>query len=415
MRVDLPKLDRMLDLTGELAIAHGRLRQALSARAEEATLEAQGEVERLFSDLQELVMRVRLVPLGPIFRHALRTVRDLAAAHGRLARLEIEGEDVEVDTSVVEHVRDPLTHMIRNALDHGIEAPALRRSKGKDACGVLRLRARHDAGSILIELEDDGAGLDHARILARARTRGWLAADAEPTPAELERLVFEPGFSTAAAVSELSGRGVGLDVVRRNIEALRGSASIGVRPGGGTIVSLRLPLTLAIIPGLVVEVGGETFVAPLDAVVECLDLGLAGGQDLGETGTIELRGRCVPCLRLTALFSSSGQGRREQVVLVRHGTGQVGLVVDRVVGESQSVVKPLGPLFRNLRWFSGGTILGDGQVAPILDVAALVQSVGAHLAGHADTRLAAASGTHESRRPRPAGGLELSPKEERPC
>ncbi|MCL4818731.1 MAG: chemotaxis protein CheA [Vicinamibacteria bacterium] len=390
LRVGLSRLDRMLDLTGEVAIAQGRLRQALEEGVRARAREAHDEVERLCSELQELVMKARLVPLGPLFRRHARTVRDLAAAHGRLARLVVEGEDVEVDLSVVEHVRDPLTHMIRNAIDHGLETPAERRRRGKDPCGRLTLRARREASSIVIEVEDDGAGIDRADILSIARAKGLFGTDQQPDDDRLLALVFEPGFSTAKVVSDLSGRGVGLDVVRRNAELLRGTVSIASALGRGTVITLRLPLTLAIIPGLDVEVAGEVFVVPLDSVVECLDHAAVGGELAGERGLLRVRGECVPSLRLRRLFGGVECCDREQVVVTRldgpRGT-RVGLVVDRVVGENHAVVKPLGPLLRDVRWFSGCTILGDGRVAPILDVHSLVERAeGAAFAPHGARR-----------------------------
>jgi len=223
--VDIDRLDRMMNLTGEIAVARGRLRQLLAdvpGQVGEAILEVQGEADRLSLDLQELVMKVRMVPLGPLFRQYVRTVRDVAAAHGRQARLVIEGEDVEVDTTVVQHIHDPITHMIRNALDHGIESPEVRTGKGKDPCGSVTLRAYREAGSIVIQLTDDGAGLDRERILARARALGRVTDPEMLTDHEIHRLVLEPGFSTAREITDLSGRGIGLDVVRRNVERLRG-------------------------------------------------------------------------------------------------------------------------------------------------------------------------------------------------
>lgn len=374
LRVGLDKLDRLLNLTGEIAIAQGRLQSALLPVAGLAggAVEAQQEAARLFADLQELVMKARMVPLGPTFHRHVRSVRDLAVSHGKLARLVIEGEDVEVDTSVVEHIRDPLTHMIRNAIDHGLEPPEVRQKLGKDPCGQLTLRARHDSGSLLIELHDDGAGLDRERILARGRAQGLVAEGAQPSDAEVFRLIFEPGFSTAETVSDLSGRGVGLDVVRRNVEALRGSVSVSSRAGAGTTLSLRLPLTLAIIEGLNVSLGPDTFVLPLDAVIECLELPRERSES-GDRGVLSLRGESLPYLRLRDRFEVPGQPPgREQVVVVRHEGGRAGLVVDAVLGESQTVIKPLGRMFQGLPGISGASILGDGRVALILDAARLL-------------------------------------------
>jgi two-component system chemotaxis sensor kinase CheA len=376
LRVDVAKLDRMLTLTGEIAISQGRLRQMLAqgGTAGGDALEAHLETERLCLDLQELVMKARMVPLGPVFRRCLRVVRDVAVAQGKPARLAVEGEEVEVDTTVVEHIRDPLTHLIRNALDHGIEAPEVRRRLGKDPVACITLRAYHSAGTVVIELADDGAGLDRERIAPRAQRRGLDPSAL--SDAEIQRLVFEPGFSTAESVTELSGRGIGLDVVRRSIESLRGSVAIESHEGLGTTILMRFPLTLAIVGGLVVRVADETFIIPLDGVVECVDLPLERGPEAAGQGVLSVRGRTLPYVRLQDLFRLGGdRPRREQVVIVRWGREQAGLAVDGVEGESQSVMKPLGRLFRGLDGIAGSTILGSGRVALILDLPTLLNGV----------------------------------------
>ena len=371
LRVDLDKLDRMLDLTGEIAIARNRLRGSLAEAGAAAAREAQGEVDRLSADLQELVMKVRLVPLRATLRQHLRTVRDLAAAQGKLARLVVEGEEVEVDTSVIEHVRDPLTHMVRNALDHGIERPEVRRARGKDEVGTISLRARHEVGTIVIEIADDGAGLDRERILEHARRRGFDTDRLDE--AEAQRLVFEPGFSTAEAVTALSGRGIGLDVVRRNVRALRGTVAVRSQAGEGTTITIRLPLTLAIIDGFGVGVSGETYVIPLENVAECLELPPEASSDGDGRGVINLRGTALPYVRLRHLFGAQGRAAREQVVVVSHEEGgHAGLVVDALHGDTQTVIKPVGRLFRGVPGIAGSAILGSGRVALILDVPALL-------------------------------------------
>ena len=241
-------------------------------------VEAHRAADRLFLDLQEEVMKIRMVPLGPTFRQFFRAVRDVATASGKQAHLELSGEDVDVDTNVIEHLRDPLTHLVRNAVDHGIESPEVRLAAGKDPSGRVHLQARHEGGSIVIQVQDDGAGLDRARIIARARAHGDRR-DLEAMPdGELFRLILEPGFSTAERVTEFSGRGVGMDVVRRNVERLRGSIAVDGRPGAGSTITLRLPLTLAIIRGFSVGVGDDTYVVPLDSVVECLEFPREAGH-----------------------------------------------------------------------------------------------------------------------------------------
>jgi two-component system chemotaxis sensor kinase CheA len=377
LRIPVETLDRILDLTGEITVARGRLRQALESgrgAAFEQALEIEQEADRSFLDLQELILRARMVPVGPAFRAYARSVRDLAAGLRKQARLVVEGEDVEVDTSVIAHLRDPLTHMVRNAVDHGIEAPALRKARGKDACGTLWLRAFRDAGNIVVELQDDGAGLDLARIAERGRAIGLIAPGAQPADAELRRLIFEPGFTTSERVTDVSGRGVGMDVVRRNVEALRGSISVSGDAGSGTRFTIRLPLTLAIIDGFGVAVGEESYVIPLDAVAECLELDVDAKDAQAPTGVVELRGRAVPYLRLRRHFGVPGQPQRENVVVVRYEGGEVGLAVDALLGERQTVIKPLGSLFRALPWIAGSAIQGDGRLALILDVPALLRS-----------------------------------------
>jgi two-component system chemotaxis sensor kinase CheA len=376
LRVDVTKLDRMLDLSGEIAIARGRLTEMLErgVATHGEILEAHRETDRLYLDLQELIMKARMVPIGPSFHQHVRTVRDIAHAHGKQARLVVEGEDVEVDTAVVEYVRDPLTHMVRNALDHGIEPPDVRRAAGKDPVGQLVLRAFHDAGSMVIEVIDDGAGLDRARIAEKALAMG-LASDATRLSDEdLARIVFEPGFSTAEKVTELSGRGVGMDVVRRNVEALRGSVSIESRDAQGTTVTIRVPLTLAIIQGFKVGIADEVYILPLDAVVECLELPADESAAGTSCGVVNLRGKPLPYLRLRDHFGLEGaRPSRENVVVVQHGAQTAGIVVDALHGESSTVIKPLGAMFKGIPGVGGSSILGNGRVALILDVAGLLR------------------------------------------
>ncbi|HLG17971.1 MAG TPA: chemotaxis protein CheA [Blastocatellia bacterium] len=372
LRVDIEKLDRMLTLTGEVAIARGRLRlmiERLGSRIGEEIIETHLETDRLFAELQELIMKVRMVPVGPTFRRYNRTVRDVATSHGKLARLHIEGDDVEVDTRVIEHLRDPLTHTIRNALDHGLEPPDVREAKGKDPCGCVSLRAAYDSGAIVIRVTDDGAGLNRERITQRAKSLGIVTEPERMTDQDVMRLVLEPGFSTAETVTDLSGRGFGMDVVRRNIEALRGSVEIENRDGEGTTITMRLPLTLAIIDGLGVGVGSETHLIPMETVIECLELPDEERDPARLSGVIDLRGQPLPYLRLRNFFAIGGAvPQREHVVVVQHAGSKAGLVVDTLHGESQAVIKPLGKLFRGLPSILGSTILGSGRVALILDV-----------------------------------------------
>jgi two-component system chemotaxis sensor kinase CheA len=377
LRVEVGKLDRMLDLTGEIAIAGGRVErmlEALAGPAGRAALEAYRDLGRLQLELQEQVMKARLVPVGPFFRQFGRTVRDLARGAGKRVALVVEGEDVEVDTRVIEQLRDPLIHMIRNAVDHGIESPELRAALGKTPEGRLRLRAERAGSQIVIDVADDGGGLDRARIAERARALGLATEPERLDDTELLAFVFAPGFSTAAQVTELSGRGVGMDVVRRNVETLRGTITVASQAGAGTTFRLRLPLTLAIIQGFAVGCAGETYVLPLDAVVECLDLPAGSRGDDG-VGVLNLRGTPLPWMRLRARFASGGaRGAREQVVVVEQQGQRAGFVVDDLFGEHQTVIKPMGRLLGELPGIAGSSILGDGRVALILDVPALLRA-----------------------------------------
>ena len=373
LRVAIDKLDRLMTLAGEIAISRGRVRELLEGGSAAPALAVHQDAAQLHAELQDLVMQVRMVPVGPTLRQYVRTVRDIASAQGKQARLAIEGEHVEVDTTIIEHLRDPLTHMIRNALHHGIESPDVRREKGKDPCGAVALSAWREAGSIVIELADDGAGFNRERIVEEARRRG-LAEDPERLPdAELYRLVFEPGFSTAERVTEWSGRGMGMDVVRERIAALRGSIAIESWPDAGTSIKIRLPLTLAIIEGFGVGIGGETYVIPVDRVVECMELpARSAGRE--REGLLRLRGEALPFVRLRDLFGVRGAApERESVVVVRHDLTRAGLVVDRLHGQGQAVIKPLGGVFEGVRGLCGSTILGDGRVAFILDVPGLLE------------------------------------------
>jgi two-component system chemotaxis sensor kinase CheA len=376
LRVDVGKLDRMLNLTVEFAIGQGRLRRMIEEKYAATAggselLETQHGLEALFLDLQELVMKIRMVPVGPTFHRFARSIRDTARQSGKLARMLIMGEDVEVDTTILEHIHDPLMHMIRNSVDHGLEKPEVRRAAGKDPSGKIVVKAFHDAGSIVVEISDDGAGLDHERILQHARKQGIIPEGSRLSEAEIHNLIFQPGFSTAEKVSELSGRGVGLDVVRRNVNALSGTIHVASQRGHGTTFTIRLPLTLAIIDGFAVKVDSEIYVIPLSSVQECLELPREKHRS-EEGGVINLRGAALPYVRLRDLFGGGGGApAREKIIVVEYQGGRAGLAADELLGEQQAVIKPLGRLFQGIPGVSGSTILGNGRVALILDVPAL--------------------------------------------
>jgi len=378
LRVDVEKLDQMLNLTGEIAIAQGRLRRMIEELKTESgriLLEMQREVERLQKNLQEQVMGVRLVSVGPLFQQFARSVRDISQSHNKLARLEIVGADVEVDTRVLEHLKDPLLHMIRNAVDHGIESPQARRAAGKSPCGMLKLTAFHKGGSIVIQLSDDGAGFNRQRILAKAKALNLLDDGEKVTDQELFNLVFKAGFTTAIEVTDLSGRGVGMDVVRRNIELLRGNIEIHSTAGQGTTITIRLPLTLAIIEGFSVVANHETYVIPLEMISECLELPIDQISS-DKVGVINLRGEPLPYIRLREVFGTPSElPIRENVVVIHREGGYAGIAVEKLLGECQAIIKPLNRIFRNVAGVSGSTILDDGRVALILDTNALLREV----------------------------------------
>ena len=378
LRADVEKLDHMLNLTGEIVIAQGRLRRMIEKLGTEhgrAILEMHREAERLYMDLQSEVMSIRMVPVGPLFRQLVRSVRDLARSHGKMARLEVLGGDVEVDTTVLEQLKDPLLHLVRNAVDHGLEKPDVRESQGKNPCGVIRLKAAHSGGNVLVTLQDDGAGFDRKRILEKAKRVGLVSAKDEIREQDIYDLVFQAGFSTAESVTDLSGRGVGLDVVRRNIDSLRGTVEISSTSGKGSIITIRLPLTLAIIEGFSVRVGAETFVVPLEHVTECTEL--PEDQRSSEaSGILSLRGTALPYVRLRHAFSLPGDTpKRENVVVVKINDSYAGIAVDELLGGMQTVVKPLGRAFRAVPGIAGSTVLGDGRVGLIIDVPSLLRGV----------------------------------------
>jgi two-component system chemotaxis sensor kinase CheA len=372
LRINIDKLDRMLDLTGEIAVARGHVRQL--AAEDERILDAVRELDRLSFDLQELVMDARLVALGPALRPFQRIVRDVAAARRKSVALVVDAGDVEVDTTVIEQLKDPITHMLRNAIDHGIEDADARIAAGKSSLGTIRISAAYESGGIAIRLSDDGAGLNEASIAARARS---LSIDPDRlSRQELLRLVFEPGFTTAAEVSDISGRGVGMDVVRRNVEALRGTISIASQPGAGTAITIRLPLTVTVLEGFAMTVDDETYVIPIDAVVECAALPSDAADDA--VGVLNVRGEALPFLRLRNLFGFGASAvpagvRRENVVVIQHEQGRAGIVVDTLIGSSETVMKPLGGLLRQLPGVAGSSILGNGRVALVLDASEVVR------------------------------------------
>jgi len=375
IRVHADKLDDLINLVGEMVIT-GAAASLQAKRLRDATLlETTSTMSRLVEEIRDGALQLRMVQISETFNRFPRVVRDVAKELGKEIALEISGAETELDKSVVEKIGDPLMHLVRNSMDHGIEPTELRLQRGKPAKGTVRLNAYHESGSIVIEVGDDGGGLKRDRIFAKALEKGLVSPNQAMSDKEVYALIFEAGFSTADAVTNLSGRGVGMDVVRRNIEALRGTVEIDSRENVGTTMRIRLPLTLAIIDGFMMGVGDEIYVAPLDMVMECLELTDGEQHAASGNGFINLRGTVLPFIRLRDHFDDSGKGgRRENIVVVQYAGQKAGLVVDELMGEFQTVIKPLGKLFNNLKGISGSTILGSGKVALILDVPALIQS-----------------------------------------
>ena len=374
IRVHADKLDALINLVGELVIASASA-SLLSQRSRDTMLhEATSTMSRLVEEIRDGALQLRMVQIGETFNRFHRVVRDVSKDLGKEIGLEIRGAETELDKSVVEKIGDPLMHLVRNAMDHGIESAELRRQRGKPAKGTVRLNAFHESGSIVIEVGDDGGGLNRDKLIAKGIERGLVGPNQSLTDQEVYALIFEAGFTTAEAVTNISGRGVGMDVVRRNIEALRGMIEIGSVQGVGTTIKIRLPLTLAIIDGFLLGVGSAAYVVPLDMVMECIELSEAERRESRERNYINLRGTVLPFIRLREHFREQGQaGRRENIVVVQYAGQKAGLVVDELLGEFQTVIKSLGKLFGNLKGISGSTILGTGEVALILDVPSLIQ------------------------------------------
>ena len=374
VKVDTAKLDYLVDMAGEMVIAESLVRHdpELAAAHSPRLQRNMAQLTRITAELQKTAMAMRLVPIGPLFRRMARLVRDLARQFGKSVDFSSEGDEIELDRTIVEELADPLMHMVRNAVDHGIEAPGDRLAQGKNGHAHVTLRAQHRAGQVVVEIQDDGRGLNRSKILATAMERGLIASDDGLTDNEIHNLIFEPGFSTAAEVTNVSGRGVGMDVVRRHIEKLRGRIEICSTPGEGTTFSLKLPLTLAIIDGLVVMVGAERYIVPMFAVREMFRPKPDTLWTVEERGEMALvRGSLLPVLRLYRRFAVAPRSENplESVLIVVEVEGRhFGLLVDDLVGKQEVVIKGLGELFKDVGGISGGAILGDGRVGLILDM-----------------------------------------------
>lgn len=376
IRVASAKLDKLVDLVGELVTVQARLSQVAVKSGNPLLLTISEEVERLTAELRDNSMSIRMLPIGTTFNKFKRVARDLSQSLGKSVELVMEGSETELDKTVIEKLHDPLVHIIRNCIDHGIEMPEERARQGKSRQGTIKLSARHAGAHVQICVEDDGAGMNADAIRRKAVEKGLIPADAELTERDLYGLVLLPGFSTAQQVSDVSGRGVGMDVVKQAIDALRGTIEIVSTRGRGTTITLSLPLTLAIIDGFLTRIAGDHYVIPLSLVDECVELKAAEQRSASGRTLLNVRGELVPFVSLRERFTIAGDRPAiEQVVITKFEGQRVGLVVDHIVGGHQTVIKNLGKMYRQVDGVSGATILGDGSVALILDVPKLIQGV----------------------------------------
>lgn len=379
VKVDTKKLDTLVDMTGELVIAQSMLRQneAIVSSTDQKLFQTMSQLNQITSTLQKVAMSMRMVPIRSTFQKMVRLVRDLARSSGKQVQLTMSGEDTEIDRNVVDELYEPMVHMVRNAVDHGIETPEERKAVGKPHEGKVELRAYHQSGNIIIEIEDDGRGLDKERILEKAKEKNLIEAESSLTDSEIYNLIFQPGFSTAKKVTEVSGRGVGMDVVKRSIEKLRGRVEIESRPGRGSTFVIHLPLTLAIIEGMVVRVGEERYIVPTLSILESLKPDRSKYTSVhGRGELIKVRDKLIPLVRFEKVFDISCDCKDPWdglVVAVEHDGAQFCLLVDEVVGKEEVVIKSLGSSLIQVKGVAGGTILGDGRVALILDMAGICE------------------------------------------
>lgn len=376
IKISSDKMDKLIDLVGELVTFNARMAQ-ISTQIDSSALETLSEQgERLILQLRDTTMDMRMLPIGTLFNRFKRLIRDLSSQTGKQIDLILEGEETELDKTVIEKLNDPLVHLIRNSCDHGIEPPDVRTQTGKSANGTVTLRAQHAGAFVLISIEDDGAGLNLTKIKSKAIERGLISPTDELTDEEAADLIFRPGFSTAEKVSNISGRGVGMDVVKKDITSLGGTVSTTTRQGKGTTFTLKIPLTLAIIEGILVKIGSNYYVLPLSNVDECLAFDPSKTKKGAFCSSIKIREEMIPYIDLRSFFGmEEGRPESQQMVIVNDQDTKIGIVIDSVIGNHQTVIKPLGKLYQNVEGLSGATILGDGSVALILDIYKLSEMV----------------------------------------
>ncbi len=373
IRIEASKVDSLINQIGEMVIANAAVMQKATDFKNSELMETVSTVTRMLEEVRENAMQIRMVPVGETFNKFKRIVHDTANKVGKKVDLIINGGDTELDKTVIEKIADPLVHLIRNSVDHGIEAPEDRKKFNKPEVGVLQLNAYHDAGSIAIEITDDGKGLDSELLFAKGVEKGLINEDDKLTEKEIFELILQPGFSMAKQVSDISGRGVGMDVVKRNISDLHGSIEIDSTKSKGTKITIRLPLTLAIIDGFLTKVGDTHIIIPLEMLVECIELNQTKKAQMKKNSYINLRGKVLPLLNIGDYFNiDQSESSRNNVIVIQYGGQRMGVIVDELLGELQTVIKPMGKLFKELKYFSGSTILGSGEVALIMDIPIMI-------------------------------------------
>lgn len=374
IKVDSEKLDSLVNLVGELVTIQSQLTQTVQSKKNPECISIAEEIERLTWNMRDTVLGMRMIPIGTTFNQFNRLVRDLSKELGKKVILETEGAETELDKNVIEHLHDPLVHIIRNSIDHGIELPGERKAKGKQETGKIFLSAEHSGANVIIKIKDDGAGLNLESIKRKALQNKIINKNDELSEKDIYRLIFSAGFSTAAKVTNVSGRGVGLDVVARSIESLRGSIDLESVPGGGSTIILKLPLTLAIIEGLLVKISEEHFIIPLSHVEECIELTAADIENAHGKKLAKIRGKLVPYISIREEFNVGGSiPAIQQIVVITENNNKSGLLVDEIIGEHQTVIKSLGKFIKNVEGLSGLTILGNGSLALILDVPKIIK------------------------------------------
>jgi len=376
VRVPTSKLDSLMDLVGELVIVQARLDQLNQEREDESLANISEDLNQLTTELRDNTLDIRMLPIGTTFSRFRRLVRDLSRDLGKEIQLITEGADTELDKMVIDSLADPMVHLIRNSVDHGIEKPDVREALGKPHKGTIHLSAEHAEGQVIVRIRDDGGSMNATKLKAKAIEKGVILADQKMSNEECYNLIFAAGFSTAEAVTDISGRGVGMDVVKRSIQALRGDVKIDCDPGVSTTITISLPITLAIIEGLMVSVSDERYILPLNNIEECIEISRADSGDYPDKRLVEIRGELVPFVRLREWFDVKGQSPDiEQIIITRVGDNDFGFCVDEVIGQYQAVIKSLGKFYGDVKGLAGATILGDGGVAMVLDIARLTAAI----------------------------------------